>query len=497
MAKPSPKALAAKLGKILARDREADDGLLKIDRYVRGEHDDPYIPDFADDEYRLLAKRAVSNWLPLIVGTPAQAMYVDGYRPGRAGKGWGGAPEPVQDSDRVHGSTQTFQWDFWQRSRFDARQGAVYRGALQYGHSFVCVEQTAFGVIGRGLSALRTAAIFNDPASDDAPIAAMTVVSWPDDDTKGTAEMWDATTRYVVRFGSLSDANSYTVTKRGKHGAKECPVTRFAAYVDLEGRTRGVVSPLITLQDRINQTVFDLLIAQTYASFKVRYATGMAPPIVRDENGDPVLDKDGNPIPVKMNHNARRFLFAEDPDVKFGSLDETPLDGYINSIDMSVRHLAAVSQTPPHHLLGQIANLSAEALAAAETSLSRMVEELRKTFGESWERVFRVAAQIAGEAGALDYHGEVIWRDMEARSLSMTVDALGKMADQLDIPRRGLWPRVPGVTQAEIDTWHDMRDDDDYVAQLAQSSTRASGARSTSSRYIPPESRPQAGERAA
>src|SRR5699024_3248572 len=124
---------------------------------------------------------------------------------------------------------------------------------------------------------------------------------------------------------------------------------------------------------------------------------GMAPPMeteVVEVDGEVQVrvktDPDtGRPIPRKIDHNASRFLFAEDPDVKFGTLDETPLGGFIESVDMSIRHLSAIAQIPPHHLLGQIANLSAEALQAAETSLSRKVEEYRKSFGESWEQVFR------------------------------------------------------------------------------------------------------------
>src|SRR5690606_23072271 len=139
----------------------------------------------------------------------------------------------------------------------------------------------------------------------------------------------------------------------------------------------------------------DLLVAQTYTSHEVRYATGMAPPVqmeLLDEDGNvttnpelavesrPTLDAAGNPIPAPINHNARRFLFAEDSDVQFGSLPGGPLSPLIDSIDMSIRHLAAVSQTPPHHLLGQIANLSAEALQAAETALSRKISEFRAAF---------------------------------------------------------------------------------------------------------------------
>ncbi|MEU3050176.1 phage portal protein [Streptomyces sp. NPDC006984] len=466
MASLGPLALARQLLAILHRDGGR---LAQIDAYLHGRHADPYMPPMADDEYRLLAKRAVSNWMPLLVGTPAQALYVDGYR---AGADAATASQP---------DSATPEWEHWQRSRLDARQAAVYRGALAFGHAFTVTEKGRSGaIVTKGLSALKTAALYEDPANDDTPAAALTVTAWPKDEQPGRARLWDTRREYEVSFLSLSDEKSVRVRGGVLHGAQECPVTRFAASVDLEGRTLGVIEPMIALQDRINQTVFDLLLAQTYGSTKVRTVSGMAPPVQRDpESGEPVLDELGNPIPLQINHNSRRFLFAEDPDVRFGSLDETPLAGFIESIDMSVRHLSAIAQVPPHAMLGQIANLSAEALQAAEVSLSRMIAEFRTSFGESWERVFRLAAELAGNASSADdFRGEVVWRDMESRSLAHAADALGKLREQLGIPERGLWRRVPGVTQTELEDWEQMREDDDSVAQLSTALTRATVDRS-------------------
>ncbi|MEV3858471.1 phage portal protein [Streptomyces sp. NPDC050095] len=459
MADTSPAALARQLLAILGRDK---DRLARIDDYLHGRHDDPYMPAMADDEYRLLAKRATSNWMPLLVATPTQALYVDGFRSG--------------DDSSGNSATDLSspQWEHWQRSRLDARQSAIYKGALAYGHSFTLTERTGGVVLTKGLSALRTAALYEDPANDDTPFAALTVTAWPSGETVGRARMWDARTEYAVTFKSLDDEDGVKVGEARRHGASECPVTRFAASVDLEGRTVGAVEPMIPLQNRINQTIFDLLLAQSYGSTKVRTVTGMAPPVQRDpETGEVVYDEQGNPIPLPINHNSKRFLFAEDPDVRFGSLDETPLGGFIESIDMSIRHLSAVAQVPPHHLLGQIANLSAEALQAAETSLSRRIQEFRTVFGEAWERVFRLAAELDQASGSDDFKGEVIWRDMEQRSLAQAADALGKLREQLGIPAKGLWKRVPNVTQTELDEWDDLADEEDSVGQLASALNRA------------------------
>lgn len=471
----SPNSLAKQLLAIL----DADSGrLTRIDMYLNGHHDDPYMPDSADDEYHLLAARSVSNWMPMLVETPAQALYVDGFRRGKR-------PNPGSAlglDDRQEIGANDPEWDHWQRSRLDERQGAIYRGALRFGHAFTLTEKDrrTRSIITKGLSAMKTSALYEDPANDLVPYAALTVTRWPkagDDGHVGMARMWDGKNEYKVTFKGLLDEKSIKVQNGKRHGASECPITRFSASVDLEGRTVGVVEPMIVLQNRINQTMFDLLVTQTYTSFTVRTATGMAPPLkmqpVKDEDGvviegeyEPVINPaNGHPELEDVRISAKRLLIAEDPEARFGSLDGTPLSGLIDSIDMSIRHLSAISQTPPHHLLGQIANLSAEALQAAETSLARKIEAFRKSFGESWERVLRLAAEMGEDIdSAEDFHGEMLWRDMEARSLASAADALAKFAD-MGLPVKALINRIPGITQGEKRAMIDMMENDPETIQ--------------------------------
>lgn len=472
------KALAQRMLTILHNDREGR--LLRIDDYLHGKQDAPYVPDHADAEYRQLAQRCITNVLPMVVDTPAQAMYVDSYRPGRT------STQPTANTKAVHPA-----WDHWQRSRLDARQDAVHAGAISFGHSFAVTEKLSDGVRTRGLSALNTTALFVDQANDDKPYAALTVTRFPTSESPGTAEMWDRKFKWTVTFKSFHDLkNGVSVSKPKLHGNSECPVTRFAASVDLEGRTWGTVEPMMMLQDRLNQTVFDLLIVQSYGSFKVRTVSGMAPPLeqqgydIEGEKSDdpeaivefrPKLDSNGKPIPLPMNVSARRFLFAEDHETRFSSLDETPLGGFIEAIEQAFQQIAALSQTPPHHLLGQIANLSAEALDAAENALMRRVKRLQAQFGESWERVFRLAAELEGTDGAEDFAGEVVWRDIDDRGLAKAADGLGKLAEMLGIPKRGLWDRVPGVTAIELGRWEQLFEDENADLALANAVTRASG----------------------
>lgn len=455
--------------RILKHDR--DQILLRLDCYNRGIQDDPWMPDNADSEYRLLAERSKTNIIPFIISTPAQALYVDQFRRGFE------HDESADPSDLI--AVQP-EWDHWEKSNLGSRQHAIYRGALNFGHAFTVTEFDAKkNLKTRGLSALRTSALFADPANDLVPEQAFHVSKWPKEGAVGVATAWDDRFSYPITFQTLGDPEGLVIGKPIAHGAgDECPVTRFTCFIDLEGRTTGVVEPLLDLQNRLNQTVFDMLVVQSYAAFKVRTVTGMAPPVVMDpvyEDGEivgwePRVDETtGKMVPDVQNINARRWMWAEDENVKFGTLDETPLDGFIKAIELAFQHIAALSQTPPHHLLGKIANLSADALTAAETALQRKVEEFKSSFGESWERVFRLAMKMLNEDGADDFNSEVIWRDMEQRSLSQAGDALGKLRQELGIPARGLWPRVPGATAAELRTWEKLAEEDDPTAMLAKS----------------------------
>lgn len=421
---------------MVAAYKEERDRADRLDRYLRGDHDHPYTPKNATQEYKLLAQRAVTNWLPLVVDVMAQTLYVEGYR----------TPEDPEDSTL---------WDLvWMANRMNAVQSAVHRGALSYGRSYALVLPSEEGLVAvRAYSPLRMVVAFEEPG-DEVPAYALRVLPVLG---KYRLSLFDDTTVTTLEVEDLdSDIRKAKVLEQGPHGAPWCPVVPFLDCPDLDGHTFGQVEPLIPIQDRINQTTFDLLVAQTYGSFRVRTISGMAIP----------LDEQGKPIST-VELSIKRFLHSPDPDTKFGDLSETNLGGYLESLDTSVRHLAAVSQTPPHALLGQMANLSAEALVAAESGLTRKADERRSVFGQAWEHVIRLGAAILGDLEAAENtSGRVVWRDAEARSMAQTVDALGKAAQMLGIPAEALWERIPGVSLQDVERWKEMRASGDPLAQL-------------------------------
>lgn len=463
----------ARASKALATLRsDRDSVLLKIEEYLHGEHPGPYVPARADVEYRLLAERSTANIITLVLNTPAQSLYVEGHR--------------------LEGSTEASpSWICWQRNRLDARQSWVYRSALSYGQAFVAVDRDAEGhAKALLLSPLYTTALYEDPVNDSRPSLVLNVRSYAKgENDHGLARMWDNEFYYDIR---LIYGGTIEILSQRPHGFSDTPVVPFAPYRDLEGRPYGILWHLFPIQDALNQTSFDLLLAQTYTSHEVRYATGLVPPPQlryvdvtvgeaiasgRMEPDDPrivgkdetevigqraeiVRDDEGNPVPQELSVRPGSLIAIKDPKAKFGALPGADLKGYIDSIAMFMHRIAAISQIPPHYLLGNLANLSADALAVAESSLWRMVAEFQHSFGESWEQVFQLFAEAESLEGADDFNSEVRWRDMSARSISQVVDAITKGVQMIGIPMQAAWEMWPGVTDGDLARWRELRDDE-------------------------------------
>jgi len=428
------------------------DRLRRIDWWYRWEQEDVPIPRMATSELKRLAQLSRVPWLSLVVTSCAQAMYVDGFR-----------SELDRDDTRATQEQQSSPpWRTWLANGMDRRQIALHRAALAYGWSFGKVLPGEDPVTGRSMSVIRGVsprkmfALWDDVSEDDWPQYTMQII----ETVKSGAmlvRVLDDTAEHELRIDTGGTDIDY-LGQRGVHDAGVCPVVRFANMLDLEGRSPGEVEPHIPLAARINKTSYDRLLTQHFASWRVRYVTGMAEP-----------DTEEDQIRTKLKLRQDDLLIAEDPDTKFGTLEASDLSGFIASHRNDVETLAAVSQTPTHELTGQMANLSAEALAAARASLNQKVTERQKSFGASHAQMLRLAVALEGdEQYSTDPTGRVTWQDMEIRSMSQAADALGKMAEMLHVPVTALWALIPGVEKTDVAEWIKLAEEGDPVTKMVE-----------------------------
>lgn len=385
-----------------------------------------YLPADADPAMRTFAKKSRTNYLPLALDQYAAALIVHGYRVGRA-------------ADNVK------QWDYWQANGLDARQTGIHRHALAYGVAYGVVLPGDSNPVIRGKSPLNLTALYGDPVDDEWPMFGLQV----------DGDMWRLYDEEAVYFIGKEPTTGPTFIEAREHDLGVCPIVRYRDRMLLEGDPMGIIEPLIPIQSRIDETNFNLLVAQFYAAFKQRYIIGWVPSTEEEKL------KPGASIVWTFEDSAEG-----DNAIKAGEFAESNLANYISSGTAARRDFASISQLPIHDIAPEgVANLSAEALAALEAGKERMTGELKTSLGESHEQMFALAARAAGdEAPPAD--AQVRWKDVSARSLAQTVDALGKMASTLNMPVKWLWTRLPDVTDQDLAELERLAAEDDSVARL-------------------------------
>jgi hypothetical protein len=434
--------------------------------YYEGDHPLPRAPKAARDAYRRLLAQSRTNWIQLVIDSVAERLQVVGFRFGDQGG----------DEDA---------WLIWQANGMDADAELAQTDALICGVNYVSVwpdESSPVGVRIAPEHPYQTI-VMHDPANRRTTLASLKV--WPDID--GTYHCWLATpeTSYewmtdnpLLTFGTTDvppdvPPGSWQEVDVNNNPLGAVPVVELQPWPRTEpleaGQVpgRSEVDGIISIQDRINTTILNRMIATEYAAFRQKWVTGLTLPSMRDPvTGEPITDGQGNEVlqsPFEIAVD--RLLVAEDETVRFGEFGESDLAGYIRSVAADVTHLAAITKTPPHYLLGEIVNASGDALKAAETGLVSKVRRRSQHIGEAWEDVMRLAFGAIGDARAVDVAAEVIWMDFETRSESQRVDALLKMGT-LGVPQEVLWQRW-GASPQEVIRWRQMQAAEAMLTALA------------------------------
>lgn len=396
----------------------------RIDKWWRWEHPEPAMPRERTQEFKELAAKSPTPWLDLVVTMVAQGLEVGGYR-----------------------SASETGWKAWQGNGLDGRQTALYRSAEAYG--------AAYGAVGPGQvagesmaviqfwSPRQAYAVFDDPAVDEWPMVAMRVRP-----TKNghLFYVYTDSDRWVFQHSS-SDATGrkarldvrYDLS--GGHNLGVCPVRLISPLRDLEGRSPGVIEPLIPIASRINQDVFDRLVIQRFAAWVVRTISGLT------------LPDESDPMAEKLRLSIEKILVAEDPDTRFGSLPATPVDGALAAESADIRTLAAVSQTPAFaFLLEGLANPPGpEGFAAAISGHEAKKKERRRVYGEHLEALLRLACKAMGDpVGATDWGSQMQWEDTDGRGLAAGADGVAKLSG-VGIPVEFLLRYLPGLSQQDQD----------------------------------------------
>jgi hypothetical protein len=419
-------------------------------RYYSGDHTLPSAPKGAREAYMRLLASCRTNWCRLVVDAVAERLRVVGFR-------FGGSEQGDQDA-----------WLMWQANRLDADHERAHNDALVCGNTFVLVWPDAESPVGAAITVEHPleVTVAHEPGNRRARLAA--VKSWVDP-LGQERHVWLVTPEGVWQWrraivaasgdelASSTNPAAWELVDESTNPLGVVPMVELTPWPRTIGPPWSEIDGgVVDIQDRINSTILNRMMASEYAAFRQKWATGLVlPNAVDPTTGEPLVDAAGRPMPTQpFDVAVDRLWVAEDPGVKFGEFSESDLTGYIRSVEADVQHLAAITHTPPHYLLGSIVNASGDALKASEAGLVSKVRNRAGHLGEGWEEVLRLAFAAVGNAKAVDVQAEVIWHDFETRSESEHVDALVKLST-IGVPREVLWQKA-GASPQEVERWRAM-----------------------------------------
>lgn len=443
--------------KLNERLAAAEPTLTRLDKYYVGEQPLAFLSPKAKDAIGDRFDRMSSNLPKLAVTSLAERLRVTGFRTGDG-------PHPLV-------------WEAWKRNDLDQLAPLAHREALALARSYVSVWADEQGRARVSVESARQVTTLRDPGTRQV------VAAWKrwaaGGRGHGVLYQPDRITRYISD-ASVSDdaaipATGWTVTQTIDNPFGVVPIVPFVntdRLLDADGRSE--MADLIPLVDGLNKQLADLMVSSEYFARPRRWATGveLEEEDVLDEQGQPT----GETVAVNPYPEGDRMMIQENPEAKFGQLPAGDLSGHDSAVKVLLGQIMAVSALPAHYVGVQNNQpASADALRAAEASLSARAEARQATFGRSWEQVARliVAAETGADPLAVDV--AVTWADPTTRSIAQEADAVTKLYAAGLLPATYALQRL-GYTAPEVEAIRQARQLEALDAAAAQVLAPGGGA---------------------
>lgn len=341
--------------------------------------------------------------------------------------------------------------DIWRRNRMDLKANEVHAETLAVGDSYAIVWPNAAG----------KAEIFPQKG-------VQCCIEYESEDSKTTlrgAKVWfdpnlgrfrvnvylpNQILKYVQKNASETLAEkdtSFALTAAVQNPYGEVPLFHFP---NKKVRRYGVseLRDVLPLQNALNKSVMDMLIAMEFASFKQRYVIGLEVEI-DEATGQPV-------DPTYRNFGVDRIMAVPDLEAKVGQFDATDLGQFLRVQEKFWASIARVSGTPLHYFFITQGDFpSGEAMKSAEARFVKKISDRQTSFGNVWEDAMRFALKIEERAQPEDLQIETLWSDAAPKSEAELADTAVKK-------------KAVGVSRSQI--LKEMGYDDETVYRMLEES---------------------------
>lgn len=423
-------------------------------RAYAGEHELPFAPEGASQEYMELRKMAALPLVRLAVRTASQRLRSTGVRTAAG-----------EDFDKG-------LWRVWAANRMRSRARIPYVDGLRHDRGIVAVWPNPKRMEQPVVRPESPESVWVEPDPADPFSSIWALKRWTERDPQGrpksvvvlyTAEEW-------VKYSGPSD-RQMTVEAAGKNPLGAVPFVTYVPEIDSLAEGTSYVDALMPAQRAVDTMRFNVLLAAQFAAFRQRIATGYDP-VVRDENGEPMplLGPDGNPLldehgqavamvksPGKVGVD--RMLVFPGVDTKVFDLAESNLANYITVLEHLIATFASTAQVPPQYLVGDFKNVSGDLMLATEATLTSFVDDLQTSYGESDKEVFRLIDIARGGDGTPCDDLEVDWAPSAPEDVQQIASAASQMIPN-GAPLQMFLERLPGANPRTVERWMAMAQDE-------------------------------------
>lgn len=393
----------------------------RVDRYLRGDHELRFATQKFTNAFGGLFRAFADNYCKRVVQTLSDYLQLDRVA----------VADPAAQ-ERLD------QW--FAAQRIDAQGGRIHANAFGYGDGYAILAPDSANALRLYRQDVRSVRVLYDSECPDQLALALKV--WRQADNSWRLNVY--TDAFTYRFSSHplignSGAGLFTDSSTGSGGTAgggRCaspfvsglpdglrmfaplqdgavvanpvamiPVFHFANEPDEQGQGVSELADIIPLQDGLNKSIVDMLVAMEFQSYRQRWMTGIE--VQRDEDtGQPVQPPYKGPD---------RLWIAESPDAKFGEFAAIDLTQFLKVSESFRMEIARLARIPVHHLMMTDNFPSGEALKVAEQPLLAKIRDRQISWGNTWEDIARYVQAFQGaEQPASAYTAE--WTDVSPRS---------------------------------------------------------------------------------
>ncbi len=371
----------ADIKKALAQLKANETKYAKTTRYYKGEHDLAFASQKFKNAFGSLFREFALNLCPAVCDAVRDKLKVENFQ---VEEGADNLPKEV--------------WKLWKDNRMGKRSGEVHKEAVKNGDAYVIVwVDPNKKVTIYPQKAMNCTVLYDEETPGKILWAAKTwTTPAPESKTRLNLYYPDRIERYISQQktgDSLPEANGLiSFSDDGENSSITnpygiVPVFHFANNSDIGSFGESELASAMPIQDALNKSVLDMLVAMEFASYRQRWASGI----------EIEFDDDGNAIPP-YTAGIERLWISESPEAKFGDFEAANLEQFLKVKSDFRIDMACVTGTPLYYFMLTSGDApSGESLKKAETRFINKVRDRQESFGQVWEDVMAFALLLEGK----------------------------------------------------------------------------------------------------